>query len=340
MLLIEQKQNVHKVAILLTILGKEVAQEILKQFEPSWVERIGKEMLKLGEIPKEEGQKIVKEFLFEFKKQKQIGAPDAKVVQEVVTNVMGAEKAGRLIKEEMERHQVATLFENLKDVEPAKLITVLKGEHPQAIALVLASLPPDLSAAILSHLPEIKQTEVVRRLATLDQSQPDMDMVHDIEQRLMKNLHLDEQTGKKNSVGGIQTCADILSLVDKVASKRILEEFTAKQTALADAIKLVMVRFDDITKLDNLEVQRVLKEIETQDLVLACMKAPKDVEDTVFHNLSARGAEMLKEDMDVMRNVKPEAIRTARQKIAEVMRRLDEEGVIMLNKTTLENELV
>jgi flagellar motor switch protein FliG len=333
------RNNVHKVAVLLTLLGREAAQEILRQLDPGMTERVGREMMRCDEISKGEGEKVLREFVQELGKVDLVAQGGIKFVKDVVTPVMGSERVERMLKEVQGARQIV-LFQGLPEVEPEKLIAVLQSEHPQAIALVLANLPSDLSAKVMGRLPETKQTEVARRLAVLDKNQLDLEMAREIETRLLDRLKAEEDRGQLAKIGGIQTCADILNQMDKGAVRRILEELEGKNPPLAEEIKVKLVRFEDIVKLDDLEVQRVLKEVETQDLATACIKTPKEVEDKIFHNMSQRGAEMLKDDIEVMRNVKPEAIRAARLKIAESLRRLDEEGVVTLNKGSLDNELV
>lgn len=339
MLNAQHKQKLHKVAVLLTLLGRETAQEIMRQFDAQTVERIGKEMLTCDEISKSEGEAVLREFLQALQRGDVLARGGAKFVQEVVSPVISSDRIEHLLAER-KRTESPVLFESLREADPEKLITVLQGEHPQAIALVLANLPSDLGARILGQLSENKQAEVARRLAVLDKTQPDLEMAQEIERRLASRMDEEKKRGKLNKVGGIQTCADIFNQMDKQAVHRILQDLESKSAELASEIKMKMVRFEDLVKLDDLEVQRVLKEVETQDLATACNKAAKEVEDVIFRNMSQRGAEMLKDDIEVMRNIKADAIRAARLKIAETMRRLDEEGAITLNKETLNNELV
>jgi len=339
MLGVGQKNNVHKVAVLLTLLGREAAQEIMKQFEPEVLERVGKEMVKCDAISKVESEKILKEFIQELGRTDTVAQGGAKFVQDVVAPVMGAERMQRMF-QEVERARQPVLFIGLREVDPEKLIAVLQNEHPQAIALVMANLPSELSAKVMMHLSETKQGEVARRLAVLDKSELDLEVAREIERRLLNRIEQEDDRGKLAKVGGVQTCADILNQMDKSAVRRILDEMQSKNAPLAEELKTKLVRFEDLVKLDPMEIQRVLKEVETQDLATACIKIGQDVEEAVFHNMSQRGAEMLKDDIDVMRNVKPEVIRAARMKIAETMRRLDEEGVITMNKGSLNDELV
>ncbi len=339
MLGIGQKSNLHKVAVLLTVLGREVAQEIMKQFDPETMERIGKEMLRCDEISKHEGEQVLKEFLTEMQKQDTVAQGGLKFMQDVVAPMMGVDRAERLL-EEMKRSKEIVLFKELREVEPEKLVAVLHSEHPQAIALVMANLASEVASKVMSNLSTAKQGETMRRLAILDKTQPDIQMAMEIEKRLMERLRQETDHGKLGKLGGVQLCADILNQMDKVAAHRILEEMEAKNVQLAEEIKQKLVRFEDIVKLEAMEVQRILKEVETQDLATALNKTTPEVEEIVFKNMSHRGAEMLKEDIEVMRNVKAETIRAARMKIAEIMRRLDEEGVIVLNKGSVTDEVV
>jgi flagellar motor switch protein FliG len=333
------KNNVYKVAVLLTLLGREAAQEVMKQFDPDMVERIGKEMLKCGEISKAEGEKVLREFIQEMRKIDTVAEGGASFVKAVLAPLMRADRAERILGE-IQRSQEIELFKGLREVDPEKLIAVLHSEHPQAIALVLANLPSEVAGTVMMNLSTAKQGEVMRRLAILDKTQPDIEMAREIERRLLERLENETDHGKLGKLGGVQNCADILNQMDKTAVHRILEEMESKNVQLAEEIKQKLVRFDDIVKLEAMEIQRVLKEVETQDLATALIKASKEVEDAVFKNMSHRGADMLKEDIEVMHNVKAEVIRGARLKIAEIMRRLDEEGVVVLNKGSVTDEVV
>jgi len=334
-----QKQNLRKVAVVLTLVGREVAQQILKQFNHRDIERIGREMARCGEISKEEREQILIEFLDLLKRQDFPLQVDIDYVENVLAPNLDPDRAQRLLKKIHSPQQMVP-FEDLHEAEPDQILTALHGEHPQTIALVTASLPSELSARVLKRLPEKIQKEVVRRIALLDRTTPDIETVRDIEKRINERIKREAEKPELAKIGGVQTTADIFNLLDKDTVHVIMDSLEEQNEELAAQIKMKMVRFEDIAKLTDMEIQRILKEIETQDLALACIKLDKSIEERIFQNMSQRGAEMLKDDIEVMQNVKPDAIRSARMKIAEVMRRLDEEGTIVLNKQSLEEEIV
>jgi len=335
----QQKQNLHKVAVLLTLLGREAAQAILKQFSTEEIEKVGKEMARLKAIGRQEGEQVLREFVSAVSENPFTVQGGVDFVEDVVAPVMDPERAQRMIRKIQSPRQIIP-FENLREASPELLVAVLKPEHPQTIALVLSNLPSESSARIMKGLSETLRTEVARRVALLDQSVPDLDTVREIEKRLNDRIRQEEQKPELSKFGGAQACADILNQLDKDLVHSIMDNLEQKNQDLASAVKQKMVRFEDLLKLTDMEVQRILKEVETQELALACVKAESAVADTIFRNMSQRGAEMLKDDIEVMQNVKPEAVRGARVKIAEAMRRLDEEGAIVLNKRSLDDELV
>jgi flagellar motor switch protein FliG len=329
----------HKVAILLTLLGRETAQAIIKQFTPDDVERLGKEMAKCKEISQEEGEQVAQDFIHSMAENKFPFHGGMDFVEEVLAPIMDPDRAQRMIRKIQSPRQIIP-FENLHEVSPEVLIQALKNEHPQTIALVVSNLPSELSARLLKNLGEAQRYEVARRVALLDQSEPDLETVREIEARLNERIKKEEEKPEMSKSGGAQACADILNLMDKDLVHNIMATLEQKDQDLASAVKMKMVRFDDLLKLTDMEIQRILKEVETQELATSCVKADPAIAEAVFRNMSQRGAEMLKDDIEVMQNTKPEAIRAARLKIAETMRRLDEEGAIVLNKRSLDDELV
>ncbi|MEW6517311.1 MAG: flagellar motor switch protein FliG [candidate division FCPU426 bacterium] len=335
----QTKVNLKKVAILLTLLGRDAAQEIIRHFSTQDIERIGKEMAKGKEISRAEQEQVLQDFLAALKDRNFPLKSGMEYVEQVLAPALDPDRAQRFLRKIHSPRQIAP-FEELQEVEPEHLVAAVKGEHPQTVALVLASLPRDLSAKVLRQLPQALQSEIVRRIALLDRQSPDLSTVREIEQRLSARIKQEMEKPEMIRLGGAQTTADLFNLLEKDLAHQLLEGLEAKHEDLAAQIKVKMVRFDDLTKLTDMEIQRLLKEVETQDLALACVKLDPQLSDMIFRNMSHRGAEMLKDDIEVMQNVKPESVRASRQKIADVMRRLDEEGTIILNKQNLEDNLV
>lgn len=333
-----KKERLRKVAILLTLIGRETAQQIIKQFNADDIERIGREMMKCESIDRKEGEQVLREFFGELSNEHSLAHGGVDYVEDVLAPVMDPERAKRMLKKFHHPNQV-TPFEDFRDVEPQVIMEVLKEEHPQTMALVISNLPSEVSAIIINKLPESLQREVASRIAVLDKNSPDINVVKEIEQRLRDRIMQEESKPELLKIGGVQTTADILNLLEKTASHGILENIENSDEELANAIKMRMVRMEDMTKLTDMEVQRILKEVETQDLAVACNRLDPAIQDMIFRNMSSRGAEMLKDDIDVMENVKPDAVKAARRKIAEIMRRLDEEGSILLNKQSMEEDI-
>lgn len=335
----QTKTNLKKVAVLLTLLGRETAQDVIRHFSPQDIERIGKEMAKGREISKTEQEQVLREFLVALKERNFPLKGGVEYVEQVLAPAMDPDRAQRFLRKIHSPQQIAP-FEELQEVEPENLLAALKGEHPQTIALVLASLPRELSAKVLKQLPAALQQEIVRRIALLDRQSPDLATVREIEQRLSARVKQEMEKPEMVRLGGAQATADLFNLLEKDLAHQLLETLESKHQELAAQIKVKMVRFEDLTKLTDMEVQRLLKEVETQDLALACVKLDAQLTEVIFRNMSHRGAEMLKDDIEVMQNVKPDSVRASRQKIADIMRRLDEEGTIVLNKQSLEETLV
>jgi flagellar motor switch protein FliG len=331
------RENIKKIAIILTLVGRQTAQEIIKHFQPLLIERIGREMARRKDISRQEAMKVLEDFFRTAAAKNKTVHGGADYVEEVMQGAMDPDRARRFLRQIQDPDQVVP-FESLHDVDPEKLLALLSNEHPQTVALVVSSLPRDLAAKIIKRMDETTKNEVVLRLAQLDRNAPELETVREIEERLNEELKKEDEKPAVTKLGGVQTAADILNLLDKQVVRDMLDALEKKDETLAGEIKMKMVRFEDLTKLQDMEIQRVLKEVETNDLAVALIKSEAQITEAVFRNMSQRGAEMLKDDIEDMKNVKADAIRAARFKIAETMRKLDEEGSIMLNKESLNDQ--
>ena len=205
----------------------------------------------------------------------------------------------------------------------------IQDEHPQTIALILSYLPASQSSMIISALPPDRQSDVAKRIAVMDRTSPDV--VKDVEKILESKLSsLVNQD--YTIIGGVDAVVEILNSVDRGTEKHIMETLEIEEPELADEIRKKMFVFEDILLLDDRAIQRVLRDVENNDLALALKSANEQVQNTIFNNLSKRLAAMIKEDMEYMGPVRMKDVEEAQQKIVNVIRKLEDAGEIVISR--------
>ena len=230
-----------------------------------------------------------------------------------------------------------TGFSLLQDVDPSQLVNFIQKEHPQTIALLLAHMDASLSAPILSALPQELQVDVTTRLATMQSVSPDvLEQVEEVLAQQMKSLF----GGNVSEVGGVKFVAEMLNQVDRGAEKNILGNLERENPELATEIKNLMFVFEDIMLLDDKGIQRMLKEVDTKELALALKGASDTVGDKFFKNMSSRASEMMKEDMAFMGPVRVKDVEGAQQRIVDIVRRLEDDGEIIISGRGGDDEIV
>ncbi len=227
-------------------------------------------------------------------------------------------------------------FDFIRRTDPAHLLNFIQQEYPQTIALILAYLEPGKAAVIMQNLPEDMQAEVSKRLATMDRTSPDV--LREVERVLEKKLST-LSSEDYTAAGGVEAIVDILNLVDRSSEKAIIESLEEENPDLAEDIKKRMFVFEDIVMLDDRAIQKVLREVDTQELAKALKNVDAEVQDKIYRNMSKRAASMLKEDMEFMGPVRVKDVEEAQQKIVAVIRRLEESGEIVIARSG-EDEMV
>ncbi len=218
-------------------------------------------------------------------------------------------------------------FEFLKKADPSQIVSFIQDEHPQTISLILAHLPPATSAIILSSLAQDVQSDVVRRVATMERTPPEV--VREVERVLERKMASVFSQGF-TFAGGVKEVAEILNSVDRATEKAIMSQLEETDPDLADEIGRLMFTFDDITYVDDSGIQKALREIESKDLALALKATNEEVKDKILRNMSERAREMIKEEMEFMGPVRLRNVDEAQQKIVAVIRRLEEAGELIV----------
>ncbi|MCF7802838.1 MAG: flagellar motor switch protein FliG [Candidatus Marinimicrobia bacterium] len=323
-----------KAAILLVALGSQTSSKVFQQLHPDEVELLTKEISKLENVSSSVLQGVTQEFYQMVRAQEYIAAGGMDYAQEVLEKALGPDKAMDILHRIRRSLQVKG-FNVLKEVDPNQLLSFIQKEHPQTIALVLTQIEPDQAASLLADLPIDLQEEVLFRFATMDSVS--QDMVKEVETILESRIDF-SQGGEK--LGGVKPTAEILNMLGRSSEKKILESIAQEEPELATEIKNLMFVFEDIVLLDDRSIQRVLKEIDTQELTLALKAVSDDVKSRILQNMSQRAAEMIEEEMEFMGPVRLSEVESAQRQIIEVILRLDEEGEIVISSGTVADEII
>ena len=324
---IDKIDGVVKAAIVLLSLEHDVAGELLKHMSSEIVEEVTRALASLGDVPPQISEKVVEEF-YELRMAnmhvKQGGLQYAKTL---IKNSLDDGDADRVISHIQTQVQRSP-FAFLQKAESENLLTFIQDEHPQTIALIISHLAHHKASEVLAGLPDDKKIEVVRRVANMEQTNPEI--VAEVEKGLESRLS-NMLVGSSDKVGGVSTIAEILNLVDRTTEKSILEGIENEDPDLVEDIRRLMFVFEDILKVNEKGIQAVLKEVDNEELCLALKTASDDLKEKIFTNMSARASELIKEDMEYMGPVRLSDVEAAQQRIVDVVRRLEEAGEIIIS---------
>lgn len=314
-----------KAAILLIALGPQKSAEIFKHLNEDEIEELTLQIANMRMVSPEEKKMVIEEFYQLCLAQEYISEGGINYAKEVLERALGSEKAREIISKLTSSLHVRP-FEFIRKADPNQLLNYIQNEHPQTIALILSYLLPSQAGQILSSLPLEKQSDVIRRIAIMDRTSPEV--IREIEAILeskFSNIIIQDYT----TTGGIQSAVDILNAVDRGTEKHILEELDAKDAELSEEIRRRMFVFEDIIILDNRSIQRIIREIDNSQWAIALKGASEEVKEVIFSNMSKRLAEMIKEDIEFMGPVRIRDIEDAQQNIVNVIRKLEEDGEII-----------
>ena len=325
-----------KAAIFLVSLGSEISSEVFKHLREDEVETLTFEIARLDTVDAEFKEQVLREFQDLMKAQNFITSGGIDFARELLEKSVGSQKAIDIINRLTSSLQVRP-FDFIRRTDPAHLLNFIQQEHPQTIALILAYLEPNKAAIILQNLQDdTLQSEVARRIATMDRTSPDV--LREVERVLEKKLST-LSSEDYTAAGGVESIVEILNLVDRSSEKSIIESLEEEDPDLAEEIKKRMFVFEDIVMLDDRAIQKVMREVDTQELAKALKSVDTEVQDKIFRNMSKRAANMLKEDMEFMGPVRLKDVEEAQQKIVSTIRRLEDSGEIVIARSG-EDELV
>ncbi|MBQ3061937.1 MAG: flagellar motor switch protein FliG [Lachnospiraceae bacterium] len=322
----QELDGLQKAAILLIALGPEKASSIFKHLKEEETEALTLEIANTRSVSPGDKDEIVNEFYQICLAQQYIVEGGIGYAKEVLEKSFGVEKAKTVIGKLTASLQVKP-FEFVRKTDASQLLNFIQDEHPQTIALILAYLPAKQASDVVSALPAEKQADVAKRIAQMDRTSPDV--IREVEkvlERKLSSLVNQDYT----VVGGVDAIVQILNTVDRGTEKHIMETLEIDEPELADEIRRKMFVFEDILSLDDKSIQRVLREIENNEIAVALKNANEEVQNVIFKNLSKRLAAMIKEDMDYMGPVRLKDVEEAQQRIVNVIRKLEDSGEIII----------
>ncbi|MGI6484908.1 MAG: flagellar motor switch protein FliG [Thermoanaerobacterales bacterium] len=317
-----------KAAILVASLGPESAASIYKHLREDEIETLTLEIANMKKVSHEEKNEILEEFHNMLVAQNYITEGGIDYAKEILEKALGTQKAVEIINRLTSSLQVRP-FDFIRKADPSQLVNYLQNENSQTIALIMTYLDPEQSAAVLSSLPPEKQVDIARRVAIMDRTSPEI--IFEVEKVLERQL-ASVVTDEYANVGGIQTVVNILNNVDRGTEKNIIEELEVDNPELAEEIRRRMFVFEDIITLDNRSLQRILREVDNQDLTLALKGTREEVKKRIFENISKRQSEMIKEDMQYMGPVRLRDVEDAQQRIVNIIRKLEDSGEIIISR--------
>jgi flagellar motor switch protein FliG len=318
--------ELRKAAILLMSLPEEQAVQLMSKLTPKQIEVVSIEIARLGKLSAEEQEAIIKEFAQANPNSLGIPGGGIDLAKSLVEKVLGKNATATL--DNVRQSIEAMPFGFLKKVDPQNLLTFIIDEHPQTIALILSHMPPGYGAEIVKGLPLEKQLAVIRRIAHMGQTNPEV--IHEVERGLETRMSsMMHQSFEK--AGGVNSVAEILNVTDRTTERSLLENLSQEDPELVEEIRRLMFVFDDISKLSDKDIQAVLKNVETNQWAMALKGASGDLKAKILGNMSQRAAQLLQEEMEFLGAVKLSDVEAVQQQIVDIVRRLEDAGEITVH---------
>ncbi len=324
----EKLTGTQKSAILMVALGVETASILFQNMPEREMERVAMSIASLDEVPSEIMDKVVEEFFQMIKAQEYITQGGVSYASKLLEEAMGTSKANDIIRRmEAVQSEAARGFSLLKRADIQQVHNLIANEHPQTISLVLAHLEPKQASAVLAGLNSDVQSDVIYRLANMEKISSDLlDDVENIIKIQIESVY----TRELNEVGGTKSVAEILNLSGKITEKQIIEHIQEQNPELAQEIRGLMFTFEDIQKIDDRGIQRLLKEVDTKVLTIALKGSSELIQEKILGNMSTRAGQMVKEEMEFLGPLRVKEVDDSQRQIVEIIRNLEEEGEIVI----------
>ncbi|GHD57742.1 flagellar motor switch protein G [Jeongeupia chitinilytica] len=320
------EEGVRKAAILLMTLGEEAAVEVFKYLGPKEVQRLGFAMANMENVQREEVNVALEDFVASTESRANLGAAD-EYIRSVLTKALGSDKAANLLDRILQGNDNNGI-ESLKWMDSAAVAELIRNEHPQIVATILVHLEPDQSSEILAHFVERLRNDVLLRIATLEGVQPAaLRELNDVLTQLLSG----SDKIKKSAMGGVHMAAEILNFMGGVTEASAISSIRDYDPELAQKIQDKMFTFDNLLDIDDRGIQMLLREIQSDSLIVALKGTSQALKDKVFKNMSQRAAEMLRDDLEAKGPVKLSEVEAEQKEILKIVRRLADEGQIVLS---------
>jgi len=316
-----------KAAILFLLLGEDITAEVFKRLSDDEVQEISREISLIGAVPAGVSDAVVEEFYHMTQARQYMTVGGIDYAKKVLIKSMGAEDARKIIDRLVKLLEKSAGFSSLEKINPQQLSKFIQHEHPQTIALILAHLSASQAAELIAALPEDIRTEVVVRMANLEEISPEIvkKIAGVLDQKLeaLGSYSLEEY-------GGVKAVSELFNRMDRRASRNVLEQIESRDPELAASIRDLMFVFEDILLIDDQGIMEVLKRIDKKSLAMALKGSNDEMRTKFFKNMSQRAGEMLKEEMEYLGPIRVKDVEKAQHEIVEVVRGLEEEGVIVI----------
>jgi flagellar motor switch protein FliG len=318
--------ELRKAAVLLMSLPEEEAAGLVSKLDPKQVETVSIEIARLGHIGRDEQDQAITEFAAAGPSSLGGGSGGMDRAKSLVERALGKNAGGTL---DSVRQQIEALpFGFLQKVDSQNLLTFIVDEHPQTIALILCHLPPSQAADIISGLPSDRQLSVVRRVATMGQTSPEI--IREVEQGL-ENRMASLMNQSFENAGGVGSVAEILNVTDRSTERTLLENLAQEDPDLVEEIRRLMFVFEDINKMSDKDIQTILKNVETSQWAMALKGASEELKEKILGNMSQRASDMLREEMEYLGPVRLSNVEQTQQQIVDVVRTLEDAGELTVH---------
>ena len=315
-----------KAAILLLYLGNEVTAKVFEHLDDMEIKKISKSMGTLGHVSRTKIMEVVESFTEVINPESGIFSQGDEFVYKMLEKALGPAKA-QMLMEELQASSYGDLVDILGNMDPKSIANFLSQEHPQTVAVILAKLKSKQTSEIISMLPQEMQAEVVLRIADVEQVSPEI--LKDIDEVIKRELQSMGGTSRYK-VGGIDKVVDLFNHFERSKEKQILDKLDVLSPPLSEIIRKHLFTFDDVFALDDRSIQSIMREVSNDTLTLAMKTSPDEVKDKIFRNISSRAADMIKEDLEVMGPVRLSDVEKAQSEIIKIVRKMEEEGKVVL----------
>ncbi len=319
-------EGVMKSAILMLALGEEEAAEVMKFLSPKEVQKIGAAMTSLSSIGREQVDEVVHHFLTEADVEGSINTNSTEYIRSVLNKALGEDEAVDVLQQIFESRDAPGIV-GLRAMDANTVSEFIQNEHPQIIATILVHLEPEQASKIIGGFPESLQKDVMLRIATLDGVKPFA--LRELDDVMNKFITANE-TVKKKSMGGIKVAADIINFMSGDNESAVMEGLKKYDDDMAQKIMDEMFVFDDIMDIDDKSIQVILKEVQSEMLIIALKGTTEEMREKIFKNMSSRAAEMMKEDLESKGPVKLSEVEAEQRKILQIVRKLADDGQIQI----------